>query len=203
MIKKVILISFSFLVLFFIRILYMQNVYLSECEKLQGVEKVKACEKVILFHFPLSPYTKKAINSIKFECDNMTKEKEKLYCYETLRSSLIQIRSFYQPYKEVIEKIKPKIAHLRAVETINWQFNKYSEQDYEKLYKDNLMVLQYDNAPSVLWSSVVVFSLLGWISSVIFIVFNLRDPIKISSLIFGVLGFILFFSLWIIGLWLS
>lgn len=200
LIKKVVLAAILLIFLFFLRILYMQNLYVSECEKMQGIEKIKSCEKVVVFHFPLSPYTKKALNSLKNECESLTESKDKLYCYETLRSSLIQIKSFYQPYRNTLEEINPKIAHLRTTEAIKWQFNGYSVQDYEKLYRDNLAIVQYDNAPSVFWSLVLVFCLIGWIFSIFFLILsNFKESVKIKAII----SFLLFFCLWLLGLWMA
>lgn len=171
---------------------------------MQGLEKIRSCEKVILFHFPLSPYSKKAVNLLIDECEKLKDEEEKLYCYETLRSGLIQVKSFYQPYRDIIEDSKFKIAHLRATLAIKWQFNRYSIQDYDSLYRDNLALIQHENAPSVFWSLVVVFSLIGWISSGVFTILKgFKEPTKKKFIIEGIISFILFFSLWLLGLWMA
>lgn len=204
LIKKVFIFVLIFLLLFLIRMMYCQNLYMKDAMSQKGLEKIKAFEKVILFHFPFSPFTEKSIKYSLNECNNFKENKEKLYCYETLRSSLLQIRSFYQPYKDVIEELNPKIAHLRAIESIKWKYNNYSEKDYEKIYKNHLALLRYDNAPSVSWSAVVVFSLIGWIGSVFFIIFKaLKTPFNKKYLYAGLTGYIIFFSFWLLGLWMA
>lgn len=190
--------------IFSIRMLYSQHIYTKESDKLVGLEKVKAYEKVILFHFPLSPYTKKAVKGMIIECEGLNKNNEKLYCYETLRSSLIQIKSFYQPYKTVIESINPTIAHLRAIEMINWKENNFIMKNYQSLYAFHLNILNYENAPSILWSIITVFSLLGWIGSVFLIILKgLGNPLNKKILITGTGGFIIFFTLWLVGLYMA
>lgn len=175
-----------------------------ESEISSGVDRVKAYERIILNHFPLSPYTKKAVNALLNECETFKENDEKLYCYETLRTSLIQIKSFYQPYSEVLEMIKPKIADLRAKEKIVWKYNNLTMADYEKIYNEQMAILNYDNAPSMFWSFMTVFSLLGWIGSVIMVILKgLTKPVNRRILSYGVLSYLLFFSLWLLGLWMS
>lgn len=176
----------------------------NESEISSGVDRVKAYERVILNHFPLSPYTKKAVNALLNECETLKENDEKLYCYETIRTSLIQIKSFYQPYSEVLEMIKPKIADLRAKEKIAWKYNNLTMADYEKIYNEQMAILNYDNAPSMFWSFMTVFSLLGWIGSVIMVILKgLTKPVNRRIFIYGVLSYLLFFSLWLLGLLFS
>lgn len=174
------------------------------CKSLNGLELIKACEKVILSHFPMSSYSKEAIDIVRNECEKFTDERERLYCYETLRSSIIQIKSFYQPYEVVLKEIEPEIAHLRTIEYIKWKYNRISMQDYDRIYKDNLIHIKHENFPLIFWSFIVVFSLLGWIASVLFIILiGLKNAIKKLYIIMGSLSFVIFFSLWIIGLWMA
>jgi len=203
--KKAVFVFFGLLFLiFFMRMFYAQYIYIEEALVSENLEKLKAYEKVILFHFPLSPYTKKAVNGMLIECEKFNEEREKLYCYETLRSSLIQIKSFYQPYKNVIESIKTKIAHLRTIEMINWKENRLTMKDYQSLYQQHMKLLEYENAPSVFWSIIVVFSLIGWITNVfIVIIKGLGTPVDKKFLLLGFCGFMIFFTLWIIGLYLA
>ena len=202
--KTIVLLLVIIFLAFFIRMLYSQYIYMKESEKTNGLEKVKAYEKVVLFHFPLSPYTKKAVEGIMRECEALKENNEKLYCYETLRSNLIQIKSFYQPYKNVILSINPKIAHFRTIEMINWKENKFTMKDYQSLYSFHLNLLNYDNAPSIFWSIITVFSLIGWIGSVFLIILKgLGTPLNKRILISGTAGFILFFTLWLIGLYMA
>ena len=169
-----------------------------------GLEKIKSLEKVLLFYVPFSPYNDDAVNTMLEECQNLSKIDEKLYCYETLRTSLVQIRSFYQPYKETLEQIIPVIADLRSREMLNWDFNNYSKEDYKNLYISQLKLLTYDNQPSVFWSFVAVISLIGWILAIVLLIWKgLGERISKDYILVSFVLFLLFFSLWILGLYMA
>lgn len=196
----VILLCITVAILLTRQVLY-QNKHSNEATVSKGIDSVKAYERVILNHFPLSPYTKKAVNKLLEQCEVFKENDGKLYCYETLRSSLIQIRSFYQPYSEVIEKIKPKIAELRAKEKIAWEYNTLTMKDYDQIYSEQMVILNYDNAPSLFWSIVTVSSLLGWIGSIIIVIFKgLTKPVNKRWLTRGIALYFIFFFLWILSL---
>jgi hypothetical protein len=169
-----------------------------------GLEKIKSLEKVLLFYVPFSPYNDDAVNTMLEECQNLSKIDEKLYCYETLRTSLVQIRSFYQPYKETLEQIIPVIADLRSIEMLNWDFNNYSKEDYKNLYISQLKLLTYDNQPSVFWSFVAVISLIGWILAIVLLIWKgLGERINKDYILVSFVLFLLFFGLWILGLYMA
>lgn len=204
--RKYIIFSLFFilfiLLLLFVRNFYCQVLHEKEVKKSEGLEKVKAYERVILNHFPLSPYTKRAAGELLLICEEFVEENEKLYCYETLRSSLIQIRSFYQPYKEIIDEINPKIADLRG--RLKNKVEQEKNEEYERIFQAQLEILNYNNAPSLFWSFVTVFSLLGWIASLIFVIFRgFTKPINKRWLAFGGASYLLFFCLWLFGLLLA
>lgn len=189
------------LTILIIRQAYFQNKHMKEATFSKSIDRVKAYERVILNHFPLSSYTKRAVNALLNECETFMENDEKLYCYETLRTSLFQIRSFYQPYSYVLDKIKPKIAGLRAEEMISWRYNNLTTADYEKIYNKQLTILTYDNAPSMFWSFTIVVSLLGWIGSVIVVILKgFIKPLDKRWLKYGAILYLIFFSLWMFGL---
>ncbi|ACN98845.1 hypothetical protein SULAZ_1003 [Sulfurihydrogenibium azorense Az-Fu1] len=187
-----------------LRSLYTQNKFISLAKNQAGLEKIKSLEKAILFYVPFSPFNEIAINELKKECQSFSKNDEKLYCYETIRSSLLQIKNVYQPYKETLDEIIPIIASLRAKEMINWEFNNYKEEDFNKLYESQLKLLKYDNTPSTFWSFIVGFSLIGWISSIIFLIWKgLGENIDAVNIFSSLIAFLAFFSLWILGLYMA
>lgn len=197
-----------FLIFIFIiligRSLYVQYKYMNLSHQQAGLEKIKSLEKVLLFYVPFSPYNDDAINTMLEECQNLSKIDEKLYCYETLRTSLVQIRSFYQPYKETLEQIIPVIADLRSIEMLNWDFNNYSKEDYKNLYISQLKLLTYDNQPSVFWSFVAVISLIGWILAIVLLIWKgLGERINKDYILVSFVLFLLFFGLWILGLYMA
>ncbi|MDI6713982.1 MAG: hypothetical protein QMD43_03005 [Thermodesulfovibrio sp.] len=183
---------------------FYQLKHMNEADASSGIEKIKAFERVILNHFPLSPYTKNAVDKILIECEGFIKTDEKLYCYETLRSSLIQIKSFYQPYEDTIKKINPKIAELRAESMISWEYNNLTKKDFERIYTAQLALLNYNNAPSQLWSAVTVFSLIGWISTIIFLIMKgFTKNQNRRYIVTGILIYLVFFLLWLCGLYFA
>ncbi|GAQ95657.1 hypothetical protein TAGGR_3130 [Thermodesulfovibrio aggregans] len=191
--------------LFCLRLILQQKNFIAEAKKAENpIESIRYYERAILSYTPLSPYNKKAIGGILEQCKKIESDEQRLYCYETLRSSLYQIKSFYQPYKEEIRRIEPLIADLKASEMIKWKYNKLSEKDYKTLYSYHMEILKYDGSPSIFWSFVSVFSLFAWIGSVCLIIIKgLKVPFDRKYLITGSAGFIIFFSLWVIGLYFA
>lgn len=201
--RKFLVFLLIFLGFFMMRMLYFQYLYFEEGAKLRGIERVRSYEKVILNHFPFSPYTHYAVDGVLKTCEELKENDEKLYCYETLRSSLIQIRSFYQPYQKILQEIEPHIAHLRTMAMINWKEDGFRE-NYARLYSANIKLLSYENTPSVFWSVVLVFSLLGWIGSVFLIIIKgFKTPLDKKQLLTGVVSFFLFFFLWLLSLYMA
>lgn len=201
--KKFLVFLLIFLGFFMMRMLYFQYLYFEEGAKLRGIERVRSYEKVILNHFPFSPYTYYAVDGVLKTCEELKENDEKLYCYETLRSSLIQIRSFYQPYQKNLQEIKSHIAHLRTMAMINSKEDGFRE-NYARLYSANIKLLSYENTPSVFWSAVLVFSLLGWIGSVFLIIIKgFKTPLDKKQLLTGVVSFFIFFFLWLLSLYMA
>jgi len=197
--KLTILLLVTIFITFLAKNLYYQNRYYNSAKQQDGIAKVKAYERVILSYVPFSPLGSKAVEELYLYCHTFKKDDEKLYCLETIRASIYQIQNpITRPYAEYLEKINPEIAKLRALESINWEFNNYTMADYEKLYNVQMQVLNYDNKPSNFWSFIVVLSLIGWISSVLLFIWKANN--KKQTLLYSLM-FIAFFSLWIVSLY--
>ena len=206
--KIFVFILLSLFLLLFVRSFVSQIIYLSEAEKIddkkiQGesiyIEKIKRYERVILFHFPLSPMTKTAINEMMNICEKMSLE-GKLYCYETLRADINQIRSFYTPYDNILKKINPIIAELRTKQMFAWKFNNLPEQEYEIIKRNQQLLIEYESI-SPFWGFIAPFSLLGWITTVFITIWRgLNKSINKKITLLGVVFFLFFFILWIVGL---
>lgn len=190
--KVPIMFFFVIILVFGLKNLIYQYVYISKISSEDGLNTIKEYEKVILFHVPLSPYTKQAVDKTLEKCQAFILEDEKLYCYETLRASLIQTKSFYQPYENVIEEITPLIADLRTKLTLK-QNKQVSNINYAQIYENQLSLLKYDNTPSAFWSFTTSLSLIIWM---FFIIYSIYKNTTI-----GISGFIIFFIIWIIGLY--
>jgi len=191
--------------LFCLKLFINQKNFISEAKNTNNpIKAIRYYERVILSYIPFSPYNKGAIKGILGKCKSLEDTEQKLYCYETLRSDLYQIKSFYQPYKEEIEKLEPLIAELKSKQMIQWKYNNFSEKDYQSLYNYHIKILRYDASPSVMWSIISVFSLLGWIGSVFLIIFKgLGRLLNKRYLLIGFITFIIFFVLWVLSLYLA
>lgn len=195
--KNIILVISILAILLFLtvsRAVLTQRQYIKIAELKSGLEAIKAYEKVLLFYVPFSYYNDRAVNGILEICKVLDAYEEKLYCYETVRSSLLQIKSFYQPYSEVLKDVNSKIAYLRASLYLR-RDNLYSANDFNKLYMLQLNLLNYDNSPSTSWSFISVVSLMFWIGFVIYGIY--------VNAILGILGFLTFFILWMVGLYMA
>lgn len=203
--KKISIIFFVIIFLFCAKAFITQKNFISEAKKTDNsIKAVRYYEKALLSYIPLSPYNKEAILGTLERCENFKDTEQKLYCYETLRSALYQIRSFYQPYKDEIKNIEPSIAELKTKQMIQWKYNNFSEKDYQRLYNHHMEILKYDSSPSGLWSIISIFSLLAWIGSVFWIIIKgFNTPLNKKYLLIGFVSFVLFFSLWIIGLYIA
>jgi len=177
-----------------------------EAELVQAMGKplmaVSLYERVLLNYVPFSHYNKMAIERMEGLCKNLNDKKYKLFCEETLRSSLYQIRSIYIPYKEKIKETEKRILLLKTELYI--EHNNPAQIDYEKIYKDLKAMMEYDWYPSVFWSLIATVSLILWILCIILTIWKgFAKQVNKRILISGTGGFILFFTLWIIGLYLA
>jgi len=200
--KKIIILVLLIVFLLSMRALLTQKSFIERAQKTDNsIQAIRYYERVLLFYVPISPYNKNAVNGILEKCEYVQDLEQKLYCYETLRTSLYQVRSFFIPYEDEIEKLNPLIAELRAKQMIQWKYNNFSDKDYQRLYNYHMEILKYDGSPSVFWSIVVIFSLIGWISSIIFLIFKGFVNKKYLSL--ALTSYFIFFTLWILGLYMA
>lgn len=184
------------------RLLVSQYLFLQEAESSIGIDRVKAYERVILHYVPLSPWTGRAVKELQKLCSDFYDEEEALYCYETLRSSLLQIRSVFIPYRDVLEVIIPRIAVLRAKLQIGHPGGE-SPYDEQTLIEYHTSLLRHDNSPSLFWSCVIVMSLLGWVGmgfALTWCCFR-EDKNKFRRLLFGGIAWLILFGIWILGLY--
>ncbi len=184
-------------------LLYNQKTLIREAQMVQIMGKplmaVNLYERVLLNYVPFSPYNKKAIEGIENICISLTDKKYKLFCEETLRSSLYQIRSFYTPYNDKIREIDKRILLLKTELYI--EQNRPPEDKFEAIYKDLKNMQEFDYNAQVSWSLIAVLSLLLWIGCLNFAIFSgFTKPVNKKNLQIGLAGFLIFFTLWIIGL---
>lgn len=175
-----------------------QRHFLKEGDLLLAMGKplmaVSMYERALLNYIPFSPYNAEAVKRIEKVCDKLNEKEHKLFCYETLRSSLYQLRGLYIPYGEKLRSLQDKILLIKLELYI--ERNNPQPDKYQVIYKDLKSMMDYDPYPSTFWSLVVVFSLLGWISAIIFVIRR-----GFSKL--GLLFYLAFFFLWILGLYMA
>lgn len=171
-----------------------QRYYIQKARESYGIDRIRYYERALLFYLPFSPYYRRGVEEFNLLCSSIQKDDEKLYCFETLRTVLLQSDGIYQPYSEVVESITPEIAKLRQKLFLEWNKD-YPESKQQELYSYYLELLQYKNRPSTFWSMISILSFFGWVSSVIYGIYR--------RFLFGLLSFFVFFSLWIFGLYMA
>ncbi|QWK19156.1 MAG: hypothetical protein KNN13_06520 [Hydrogenobacter thermophilus] len=151
-------------------------------------------ERVLLNYVPFSPYNQKAIERMEKVCHDLKEKPHKLFCYETLRSAIYQLRGLYTPYSEVIKPLEEKM--LLTKMELYIEHNNPPQKDYERIFKDLRSFTQYDPYPSVFWSALALVSLAGWVFS---IVMTIMKGFRKSF----VLVYVVFFCLWLVSLYMA
>jgi hypothetical protein len=156
---------------------------------------------VILSYTPFSPYMKKAEKNI-LKLGDMFQQKQDLYgslfAYETLRASYFQVRSFYQPRQDLIDKLNYKIAKLK-VEILK---NENRPNNAEDEYKRQLKILKHNDFPSTISSLILCLSFVAWIGSIIFMILQGFKYEKANKkiILISFASYLLFFLIWIMSL---
>ncbi|MFN3813431.1 MAG: hypothetical protein ACK4SM_02255 [Aquificaceae bacterium] len=159
-------------------------------------------ERALLNYVPFSPYNKDALEKMEKLCPKLKEKEHRLFCYETLRSALYQTKGLYVPYGERLKDLKNPILLTKLELYI--ERNLPPKNKYQTIYEELRRFMDYSPYPSVTWSLVVVFSLLGWVFSLVWIIWKgLTMPINRSALMLGSLSYLTFFGLWILGLYMA
>jgi len=124
---------------------------------------------VIICYVPFSPYIEQAEKKI-LKIGKYFEDKNKLYnalfAYEVLRASYFQVRSFYQPREDMINKLNYKIADIKV--KILKSENRLKNE--KKEFKRQLKILQHNNFPSTIGSLIMCLSFLCWIGAIIYMI---------------------------------
>jgi tetratricopeptide (TPR) repeat protein len=148
-------------------------------------------ERVILAYTPLSPVINNSVDNLLNICYKANDQELKLYCLETLRSSLIQTKSFYQPYYELLEKLNIDTAELRTeIITKNYQITNKKE-----IYNQQLNIIKFNRFPDTFWSFLSILALIGWISMVFYTILK-PEKTLIRWIVISI-----FYILWAYGLY--
>jgi hypothetical protein len=189
-------------------VFYMQRKHFIDAER-KFVEQdwkpaMREYDRALHFYMPWSPYIQKSADRL-WELGEMFEEQEKLdwatIAYSSIRSSFYASRSFYTPGKDWIDKCDEKIADLNVKMLIKEGSLKPEEADAEK--ERFLYVMKVDRAPSVGWSISAEVGFIGWLVSVVFIIFKGFDENgkpKKRFIMYGFSSFFFTFVLWVISL---
>jgi len=199
----------------FVALLYAKTAYnarqdfaLGEEAYTQGKYKVAVThyERTIKWYTPLSPVVQRAVErlwQLGMEAEARGEVSLALEAYQTLRSSLYAVQSFYVPYQSWIAKSEERIAPLLAKTKAG------DEQGEDKLAQDTArfaMQLQRHVGPYLGWSILVELGFLGWVGATIGLIWYVVDEqgnfVRRQGLLWGsLLAF--FFALWLIGMRLT
>ena len=212
MLKKYLVKGLIIIVLFLLivsgRMIYLQRSHFMTAEKYYSESNWKLAirEYDIAMHFytPWSPYIEKSAAKL-WQIGEMFEKQDKPdwanIAYSSIRSSFYASRSLYTPGKSWISKCDDKIADLNIKMLISEGSIKPGEAEAEK--KKYLYVMKVDRAPGPFWSLLVEIGFLGWVGSVIFIIFKGFDyngKIQKRDSLYGLISFFVTFIIWIAAL---
>ena len=199
----------------FVALLYAKTAYnarqdfaLGEEAYTQGNYKVAVThyERTIKWYTPLSPVVQRAVErlwQLGTEAEARGEVSLALEAYQTLRSSLYAVQSFYVPYQSWIPKSEERIAPLLAKTKAG------DEQGEDKLAQDTArfaMQFQRHVGPYLGWSILVELGFLGWVGATIGLIWYVVDEqghfVRRQGLLWGSL-LTIFFALWLIGMRLT
>lgn len=191
------------------------KVYLSASSELDSAERlaidnnlsdaVVHFERSIRWYLPglhLQDRAAEGLWKIGLEYESRSDTENALSAYRLLRGGIYATRSFYTPAQDWIHRCNEKIAFLMAVKAPpnSTGGNKSLEQRTQEF----LLLLTAEKSPSAPWALLAVAGFFGWVICCFF--FIARGLTKTGvfqtgpALLWGG-GFILFYGLWILGLY--
>lgn len=169
----------------------------------QYIKAITFFDRSIHWYTPFNPYIHKSAERLW----EISKDAQKrgdirlaLIAARTIRRGFVAARSFYTPGRDWIERCDLRIHELVLIEQVRKGDLKKGELA-EISILDNPQV----KGPSILWSIILLTSLLGWIGSVIgFITSGFRTSQETRLLSVSNLKWIIlwaaFFAIWVIGM---
>jgi hypothetical protein len=199
-----------FVVILYIKVAYnsRQDFALGEDAYAHGEYKraITHYERTIKWYTPLSTVVQRAIErlwQLGTEAEARGEFVLALEAYQTLRSSLYAVQSFYIPYQSWIPKSEARIAPLLA------RTKAGAEHNEDKLAQDTArftMQLQRHVGPHLGWSILTEIGFLGWVGATVGLIWYVVDEAghfaRRQGLLWGSLMAV-FFALWLIGMRLT
>lgn len=163
-------------------------------------------ERTIKWYTPFSTVVRRAVErlwQLGTEAEARGDVALALEAYQTLRSSLYAVQSFYIPYHTWIPKCEERIAPLLA------QVKSGPESDPDRLAQATArfaMQLQRHVGPHLGWSLLVEIGFLGWVGATVGLIWHIVDAqgkfAPRRGALWGSL-LVLCFALWLIGMRLA
>ncbi|MDA8078249.1 MAG: hypothetical protein M0Z79_04850 [Nitrospiraceae bacterium] len=197
-----------FIVMVGAKVFYLERSHFLSAEKYYEASDwklaIREYDLALHFYFPGSPYVNKSAEKL-WQIGEMFEKADKpdwaVLAYSSIRSSFYASRSLYTPGREWIRRCDEKIAGLDVEILIR---DGSLKPDQAKTEKEKLLyVMKVDRAPDPAWSVLVEVGFLGWISSVLFTIWKAFDKagrLRTKQALYGLLFFVVTFSLWVISL---
>src|SRR2546422_3856655 len=211
---RIVVLLVTFIVILYAKVAYNsgQDFALGEDAYTHGEYKraMTHYERTIKWYTPLSTVVQRAVErlwQLGTEAEARGELSLALEAYQTLRSSLYAVQSFYIPYQSWIPKSEERIAPLLAKTKTGAEVG--AEQGEDKLAQDTTrfaMQLQRHVGPHLGWSILLEIGFLGWVGATVGLIWYVVDEngnfARRQGLLCGSL-IAVFFALWLIGMRLT
>jgi hypothetical protein len=207
---RIVVLLVAFVVILYAKVAYnaSQDFALGENAYTHGEYKraITHYERTIKWYTPLSTAVQRAVErlwQLGTEAEARGEISLALEAYQTLRSSLYAVQSFYIPYQSWILKSEARIAPLLAKTKAGEEHNE------DQLAQDTArfaMQLQRHVGPHLGWSILLEIGFLGWVGATVCLIWYIVDETgnfaQRQGLLWGSL-IAVFFALWLIGMRLT
>jgi hypothetical protein len=207
---RIVVLLVAFVVILYAKVAYnaSQDFALGENAYTHGEYKraITHYERTIKWYTPLSTAVQRAVErlwQLGTEAEARGEISLALEAYQTLRSSLYAVQSFYIPYQSWIPKSEARIAPLLAKTKAGEEHNE------DQLAQDTTrfaMQLQRHVGPHLGWSILLEIGFLGWVGATVCLIWYVVDETgnfaQRQGLLWGSL-IAVFFALWLIGMRLT
>ena len=207
---RIVVLLVAFVVILYAKVSYnaSQDFALGEDAYTHGEYKraITHYERTIKWYTPLSSAVQRSVErlwQLGTEAEARGEISLALEAYQTLRSSLYTVQSFYIPYQSWIPKSEARIAPLLAKTKAGEEHN---EDQLVQGTARFALQLQRHVGPHLGWSILLEVGFLGWVGATIGLIWYVVDEAgnfaRRQGLLWGSL-IAIFFALWLIGMRLT
>ena len=207
---RIVVLLVAFVVILYAKVSYnaSQDFALGEDAYTHGEYKraITHYERTIKWYTPLSSAVQRSVErlwQLGTEAEARGEISLALEAYQTLRSSLYTVQSFYIPYQSWIPKSEARIAPLLAKTKAGEEHN---EDQLVHGTARFAMQLQRHVGPHLGWSILLEVGFLGWVGATVGLIWYVVDEAgnfaRRQGLLWGSL-IAIFFALWLIGMRLT